>query len=883
MPSWRYSAPATLDFGGAWVSVGASGRDLRPSDLSLSVDDVAIDAANVTVSVHAEEVGVYNLAWRVPTHTMGAVLTVAYAADVVNSPVHGAMGAFSASAELVDCSAPEISSAYIVKSEPYACADTYGCEGSASAVVVVGFSEAVYSTSSSRTLSGSDLEIGVEGGVARLASVYTVAEAARRRTQEDGARRVAVALVLTDGATGDEQVTVRARSGAIRDDAGWAVGATDADVYTAIGSIAAPYTDLQTAAAASALSSEEAKRASFFRTTVGVIVIVVAAAMAIIATVFCLLFLRRKRLRTVEKRRASLRKEQGGDCRLTRLQSYFLQDADGSKRVSVQASTVALAIVSDFEGLRARELDQADASASSTSGVTPESPARALVSKQETARWVDELAETVIAALYAVRPPCALPRQVVEAARDAYRQQAGAHPSDDVTALRALTQELSQPADASASTVAALLPLCLQAFVDAGLARKADGSEAGSRLVRDLVSAHTLLGERESAAWGHVFRELRKPLLANASCSGGEAEQEAAAQARRVCERMNTDILHPRLSALNLQPFAGALPDPSADSSEEFDAKMPTLQRPARPQGSGRISMHGFDFKVAQPVADEEGSIRRSLRHADTAVTIRDPSIRFTVRMSERVEEDDEEGQLRNNFGEEGCVDSELEEQAAELPASMITHDSNSSLALLSREGSVSPIIMRERMRRVSESQLVSSLPSRSARSDAQLDDMDENLQRGRSHPREVLPCDETPSRLVSTPRMSSTSARRPPPSLPSVTGSCSRSNRRPISGGMREAPKLSNARSSVSGPLVLPPARPQSADVESLLIDSSVNPRKVLPSDSARRASGSCGLRKAQSGAHSTPGRRRGVGTVQPLKRLVDLPEPRSAWVVDE
>lgn len=330
--TWPNSAPATLDFGGAWVSAGTPRHDLMASDISLSIDGLIIDPQNVKISRHPKREGLYYLSWSADGKREGAELTVTYDEGAIFSPLHGTLSGFSTSVVLEDCAAPQINAAYVLAPSGYDCVDVDACAGynkeTVSVVILVEFTEMVYSVMGGGLLASTDLSFSMKGGIARVNSTYVVTEvgaAPRRRTQWNaGASEVAVALVLTSAAIGKEQVTVRAQPRAIRDGAGWFVGHADEDARTAFGNIANPFANhMQAVEAMIALRKMSVR--NFFVSSAGIAVIL-ALCGACLFLLVCTSMDYHRRRRALDNPRPSVRQENRTVYRPTNRHSFARHD-----------------------------------------------------------------------------------------------------------------------------------------------------------------------------------------------------------------------------------------------------------------------------------------------------------------------------------------------------------------------------------------------------------------------------------------------------------------------------------------------------------------------------------------------------------------------------
>jgi len=429
VPGWRYDAAATLDFGGAWVTAGASpGRDPTSADLNVTLNGVLVDSPEVALSRHPDSEGVYNLVfstgyWDRSLSTGNP--TVSFAAGTFVSPTLGPIGAFSEPVTLVDCRLPTVARATLLQTISFECAvgvvNSCPSDGiwRAAFVLEIVFSEPVFRVDGS-PVTDADLEIYTVGGDAQVSSTYVVQSsggARRRRLSEAvGTTTLSVAVELGSAANGLEEVQIRAIEGAIRDGSGtWLLSHGDKDVVTAAGNVLEPYP-------ARLASSETATRFP----TIGVFVpLGIIGAVALVMFVLCLCC--RRHRRNIVKVQVGPRMSTLG-ARILGSAANLLAAKPQPKpprnkvapkpwpnRPRGKTPADALAIAKHYEWLRAKE------------------PYVEL-----TGRWIDTLADAVIDMLRGAQPACALPPGVLKTAHVVHSNLYGGHAPNDLEALRAL-------------------------------------------------------------------------------------------------------------------------------------------------------------------------------------------------------------------------------------------------------------------------------------------------------------------------------------------------------------------------------------------------------------------------------------------------------------
>ena len=268
MPGWPYDAAVTLDFGGAWVTVGAPpGREPTSANLTVALNGVVIDSSEVALSRHPDSKGVYNLVFSAAYWDRSLVTgnpTVSFAARIFVSPTHGPLGAFSEPVTLVDCTPPTISRVLLLQTSGFECAvGATACPSDgiwrAAFVLEIVFSEPVFSANGS-AVTDADLEIFTVGGVATVTGTYVVQSSGRvRRRRLSGAvgmTQLWVGVELSSGATGFEAVQIRPLEGAIHDSSGtWLLSHSNEDMATATGNIFQPFSAQLSAGESAAATS----------------------------------------------------------------------------------------------------------------------------------------------------------------------------------------------------------------------------------------------------------------------------------------------------------------------------------------------------------------------------------------------------------------------------------------------------------------------------------------------------------------------------------------------------------------------------------------------------------------------------------------------------
>ena len=427
MPGWQYDAAATLDFGGAWVTVGVTpGRDPTSANLTVALNGVIIDSTEFALSRHPDSEGVYNLVfsteyWARPFATGNP--TVSFAAGTFVSPTLGPLDAFSEPVRLVDCRLPIVARASLLQTSGYVCAvgaSTCPSDGiwRAAFVLEIVFSEPVFRGDGS-PVTDADLQIYTMGGVAAVTGTYVVqisGGARRRRLSEAvGTTTLSLAVELGSPGNGLEKVQIRAITGAVRDGSGsWLLSHGDMDVVTAAGDVLKSYSARLT-------SSESAFP------IVGVFVPVgITGAVVLVMLAFCLCCRRHRRNKVkvqVGPRWSTLGARICGSA--ANLVTPKPQPKQRRDKVAPKpqpnrprgkaAPADALAIAKHYEWLRAKE------------------PYVEL-----TGRSIDTLADAAVDTLRGAQPACALPPGVLKTAHVVHSNLWGGVAPDDLEALRAL-------------------------------------------------------------------------------------------------------------------------------------------------------------------------------------------------------------------------------------------------------------------------------------------------------------------------------------------------------------------------------------------------------------------------------------------------------------
>jgi len=427
-PGWRYDAPVTLDFGGAWVTAGA-GRDPSSADLTVALDGDAIHSSEVALSQHPEREGVYTLVFAAAYWTRAQDIenpAVSFAAGAFVSPTHGPLGAFSDRVALMDCKLPTVARAILVQTRAYECASTgvITCPPDglrrAAFVLEMAFSKPVFDADGGPM---TDAHVGIYtvGGVATVAGTYVVqrrSSGRRRRlseagASEAGATRLSIAVELSAGATGLEVVKVSPREGAITSGR-WYLSHLDADVVTAAGNVLAPFPSLYANTA----------DASVF-VTLG-IAVVVFAGVSLLLVAFWLSQRKRRRNQvqvvqvSVTTRGWSMWRSRRGIANTTTTGGPGALKPQQKKLRDNPASADALAIAKLYAWLRVKDPQV-----------------------ELTGRWIDNLADATVDTLRGAQPVCALVPAVLKTAHVVHSNlmQSGRAP-DDLEALRTLGKVL---------------------------------------------------------------------------------------------------------------------------------------------------------------------------------------------------------------------------------------------------------------------------------------------------------------------------------------------------------------------------------------------------------------------------------------------------------
>lgn len=414
----------------------------------MTLDGAPIATDALSVQRNPNETGTYILSWSAPAVVVQQVLSVSFPAGLFDSPVRGRLAAFEHEVTLNDCARPHINWGFLVTSSNYECADEACTNMSAASIVLaVGFSEAV-SGSGGGAATSSDIEVFIEGGTATVVATFDVVEKSERRNRRlegDGDRtRMAIGVVTSNGGTGGEVVKFRAKAGSIRDAGAWAVGHGDADVVSAFGSMAQPYTSLklgaddvgiELAGTGDGGSPSVSLNFSGDMMLVGIVLGCVAGLVCMCSSFLCL---RRRRSIKLQKRRAALRKGKDG-FRETRLEVCSATDDDDL----LPGSAAAMAIAAQLDWLRP-PLGAVGSPSRSPTSMSKSNSTAALISSDlhETGRWIDALSHSYVSTLNDARPRCDLPTRVRKAAREAHLELERAPATDDLTALESLAELL---------------------------------------------------------------------------------------------------------------------------------------------------------------------------------------------------------------------------------------------------------------------------------------------------------------------------------------------------------------------------------------------------------------------------------------------------------
>jgi len=416
VPGWRYDAPVTLDFGGAWVTAGASpGRDPTAADLTVALDGVAIPSSEVTLGQHPDREGVYTFGFSAAYWARAQATdspTVSFPAGAFVSPTHGPLGAFAGHVTLEDCTLPTVVRALLLQTRAYECASgTCDGLGRAAFVLEMDFSEPVFGADGG-PVTDANVNIFTVGGAATVTGTYVVQRTGgrRRRLSEAGAMRLSVAVELSAGATGFEVVKVRPRDQAIRDGSGrWYFSHQDADVVTATGNVLEPFPAMSSNAAEASVA-----------VAVGVPVGIFAGVSLLIVAFF---LWQRRRMRRLKKAEVRISPRgwgtwgswKTGSTPNTNVSPDALKMQQKKPR-GKPASTNALAIANHYEWLRNKKPQV-----------------------ELTGLWIDTLADATVDTLRGAQPACALVPGVLRTAHVVHSKlRGGGVARDDLEALRTL-------------------------------------------------------------------------------------------------------------------------------------------------------------------------------------------------------------------------------------------------------------------------------------------------------------------------------------------------------------------------------------------------------------------------------------------------------------
>jgi len=463
VPEWRYNAPATLDFGGAWVIAG-TGRDPTSADLTVALDGFAVPSSEVALSQHPDQEGVYTLVFSAAYWARAQATnspTVSFPAGAFVSPTYGPLGAFSEHVALVDCMLPMLARAILLQIHTYTCslgAITCPADGlwRAAFVLQMDFSEPVFGPDGG-TVTDANVDIYTVGGVATVVGMYVVQliDTQRRRLSEAGTMQLSVAVELSAGATGSEVIKVRPRHpGAIQDGTGrWYLSHQDADVVTAAGNVLKPFaTSLSISLAGESVS-----------VAVGVPVGVFVGVSLLVAIV-CLC---ERTHRNIAQARVAPRSwgswgSWTGDTNTEG--SPGAPKTHQKKSRGKPASADALVIAKHYKWLRTKETHI-----------------------ELTGRWIDTLADATVNTLNGVQPACALVPGVLQTAHVVHSnlQGGGRHAQDDLEALRTLGKLLRKgPPALPESLLMAAASLDMSAMAAMGTFGEAEATRT-LQLVRD--------------------------------------------------------------------------------------------------------------------------------------------------------------------------------------------------------------------------------------------------------------------------------------------------------------------------------------------------------------------------------------------------------------
>jgi len=691
----------TLDFGGAWVTVG-DGRDLTSADLTVALDGEVFDSSKVALSRHPVSEGVYNLVFAAESWAQALAtenLTVSFAAGAFVSPTHGPLDAFSERVALVDCTLPFVVQAIIMEVSGYECGASCPADGlwRADFVLDINFSKPVFGVDGPVT--DADVEIYIVGGVATVADTYLVQRvvgAGQRRLSEAGVTGLSIAVELSAGMTGAEVVKVRANANAIRDQSGaWVDSYQDEAVVTAKGEVINPLT-----------SGPEASASEMIAPIAWGLPLSILGGVLLPLCV-CFFYCRRRHRLISIKRRVAPNKR--------RSEKDLIAKAAPMPR-GKPASADALAIAKHYEWLRARE---------------------PLV--ELTARWIDTLADTAVDALRTVQPAYALVPGVLKTAQAVHANLRGRPASDDLEALQSLGHVLcdgpptplpeslvmaAASLDTSASaamgrfgeaeagevlqellasgrplpkavalamgdvaavptgyageahaalkqqladllqqrecytytlaSIRGLVPACLDAVSATGEKRRIVATDAGAfALMREMVEMHVRLAWRQRAAEARTGRAIEAPYQAKARLRGFSS-LDAAKEVAEASRRVHSQVVAKKLKAAGLVPFSGKLrqgAEPSA-ASGPLSTPRPPLRRAHSSSSGSAMEVGGFMLRKSARINTTEAPsllTRKSSTGKDW-----DPPDRASVRLSEREEEpgDEDGGLRRSTFGD---------------------------------------------------------------------------------------------------------------------------------------------------------------------------------------------------------------------------------------